>query len=96
MAFQSMLREAAVNKLSPKNFVTFRTSSLTMTFKEDMSWTLDGEAGGIHRKVTVRNHKQAVSFIIMPDDKTAEQQLTHALENEKALTDGEETADADK
>ena len=84
MALQSLLREAALNKLSKKNFVTFRTSKLTMTFDEDMSWTLDGEAGGVHRKVSISNHKQAVSFIVMPDDKTAEQQLDHALATEKA------------
>ena len=83
LALQSLLREAALNKLSEKNFVTFRTSKLTMTFEEDMSWTLDGEAGGIHRTVSIRNHKQAVSFIIMPDDKTAEQQLVHALDDKK-------------
>ena len=83
IALQSLLREAAMNKLSKKNFVTFRTSKLVMTFNEDMTWTLDGEAGGAHRQVNIRNHKQAVSFIVMPDDKTAEQQLVHALANDK-------------
>ncbi len=85
MAFQSMLREAAVNKLSDKNFVTFRTSRLTLTFNEEMPWTLDGESGGTHRRVEIKNHKQAVSFIVMPDDKTAEQQLINALANDKGI-----------
>ncbi|MBR6872051.1 MAG: YegS/Rv2252/BmrU family lipid kinase [Ruminococcus sp.] len=83
LAFQSLLREAAINKLSEKNFVTFRTSKLEMIFEENMAWTLDGEAGGVHKKVNIQNHKQAVSFIIMPDDKTAEQQLALALEHDR-------------
>ena len=88
MAVQSLLTEAALGKLSDKNCVTFRTSRLNMVFEDDISWTLDGEAGGVHRKVSIRNHKQAVSFIIIPDDKTAEQQLVHALDDKES---GEDT-----
>ena len=83
MAVQSLLTEAALGKLSDKNCVTFRTSNLNMVFEDEISWTLDGEAGGIHKKVSVRNHKQAVSFIIKPDEKTAEQQLNHALDEKE-------------
>ena len=85
IALQSLLREAAVNSLSEKNFVTFRTSKLRLIFDEDMPWTLDGESGGTHREVSIINHKQAVSFIVMPDDKTAEQQLVNALANDKGI-----------
>ncbi|MBQ7186687.1 MAG: diacylglycerol kinase family lipid kinase [Ruminococcus sp.] len=94
IALQSLLREAAMNKLSKKNFVTFRTSQLTMTFEDNMTWTLDGESGGTHKQVHIRNHKQAVSFIVMPDDKTAEQQLVHALAADKGYQI-EETDDED-
>ena len=83
-----------MNKLSKKNFVTFRTSQLTMTCEDNMTWTLDGESGGTHKQVHIRNHKQAVSFIVMPDDKTAEQQLVHALAADKGYQI-EETDDED-
>ena len=83
IALQRLLREAAINKLSEKNFVTLRTSKLVLTSEDKLSWTLDGEAGGVHKRVEIRNHKQAVSFIVMPDDKTAEQQLALALAHDK-------------
>lgn len=83
MALQSMLSEAALGKLSDKNFVTFKTSRVKMTSVADIPWTLDGEAGGVHHEVEIVNHKQAVRFVVLPDDKTAEQQLINALD-EKA------------
>lgn len=33
----------------------FRTEELTLESEEPVSWTLDGENGGSHRKVTIRN-----------------------------------------
>ncbi|MBR4554461.1 MAG: YegS/Rv2252/BmrU family lipid kinase [Ruminococcus sp.] len=94
MDLQRLLREAALNKLSSKDFVMLRSSRLILTFEEDMAWTLDGEAGGVHRKVVIQNHKQAVSFIVRPDDKTAEQQLINALTG-GTDSDPEEETDED-
>lgn len=86
IAFQSLLREAALNKMSEKNFVTFRTSHLKITSIADIAWTLDGESGGMHNKVEIVNHKQAVSIIVKPDGKTAEQQLIGALADDKGMS----------
>lgn len=86
IAFQSLLREAALNKMSDKNFVTFRTSHLKITSIADIAWTLDGESGGMHNKVEIVNHKQAVSIIVKPDGKTAEQQLIGALADDKGMS----------
>lgn len=38
----------------------FRASTLTVTSKEPVDWTLDGEFGGSHRKVVVENLKQEI------------------------------------
>ncbi|MBR1393703.1 MAG: diacylglycerol kinase family lipid kinase [Ruminococcus sp.] len=86
IAFQSLLREAALNKMSDKNFVTFKTSHLKISSIADIAWTLDGESGGMHNKVEIVNHKQAVSIVIKPDGKTAEQQLIGALADDKGLS----------
>lgn len=87
LAFQSLLTEAALNKPSDKNFVTFKTSRVKFTSNADIAWTLDGESGGLHTQVEIINHKQAVRFLIKPDSKTAEQTIVNALEANAEYTD---------
>ncbi|MBQ7066821.1 MAG: YegS/Rv2252/BmrU family lipid kinase [Lachnospiraceae bacterium] len=44
----------------------FKTNKLVIETQEEIPWTLDGEFGGNHSKVTVKNEKQALKIII-PD-----------------------------
>lgn len=40
----------------------FKASSLTLESPEEVAWTLDGEFGGVHEKVTIENKCQAIEF----------------------------------
>lgn len=40
----------------------FRTDRLTIESGEPIAWTLDGEYGGSHKKVTIRNRHKAISI----------------------------------
>lgn len=40
----------------------FRTDRLTIESREPIAWTLDGEYGGSHEKVTIRNRHKAISI----------------------------------
>lgn len=91
LALQSLLSDAALKKLSEKNFVTFKTSHLRITSVADIPWTLDGEAGGMHHEVEITNHKQAMRFVVLPDDKTAVQQLINAQNSELKLQTPEDS-----
>ncbi len=42
----------------------FKASSLTITSDEEVAWTLDGEFGGKHKKVSIQNYKQALQIRI--------------------------------
>ncbi len=42
----------------------FKASSLTVTSDEEVAWTLDGEFGGKHKKVSIQNYKQALQIRI--------------------------------
>lgn len=44
----------------------FKTSEITFESEEEIPWTTDGEFGGNHKKVCIRNMKQAVE-IRVPD-----------------------------
>lgn len=57
---------AAVIKQTPddKYFYQFRTSHVTMSFGEEVPWTLDGEYGGDHGQVEIHNRKQALTILV--------------------------------
>ena len=71
----SILAEAAINKLTGPSFVTFKTSRLTVKSKQPLAWTLDGESGGVHDDVEIRNLKQAIRLKIGFNEITAEQEF---------------------
>lgn len=60
----SLIANAAINNLSDKSFVTFKSSKVTFRCEHEIPWTLDGEAGGHHKEVTIINHRKAVSLIL--------------------------------
>lgn len=47
-----------------KMIQTFKTSSLSIKCEEDISWTLDGEFGGQHRNVEIKNLKNIVEIML--------------------------------
>lgn len=49
---------------SPKHFYNIKTSKLKITCKDDVSWTVDGEAGGVYNEIEIINHKQAINIIV--------------------------------
>ncbi len=46
----------------------FKSSEIFFESAEEIAWTLDGEYGGSHRKVTIRNCERAIE-IIVPEEK---------------------------
>ncbi len=42
----------------------FKASNVTIEADEDIAWTLDGEYGGSHRTVSIKNEKQALHLIV--------------------------------
>lgn len=42
----------------------FKTSQITFECTDEVPWTLDGEYGGHHRKVTIQNEMQAIEIIV--------------------------------
>lgn len=46
----------------------FKASEITVESKEPLSWTLDGENGGAHEMVTIRNLYRAVDILVNCDE----------------------------
>ena len=52
-----------------KMIEAFKTSALTVIAEEEIPWTLDGEYGGEHTRVEIRNMKHAVEIMLPVNDK---------------------------
>ncbi len=50
----------------PEYMYYFQSESIQISASEPVAWTLDGEAGGAHKEVEIRNLKQAVSLLVPP------------------------------
>ena len=73
LELNKLIADAALNKLNEPNFITFKTAELRITSNAEIAWTLDGESGGTHREVVIKNRKQAIRLVLRPNDHTAEQ-----------------------
>lgn len=56
-------------KINTDYMECFKTAQISFEASEPLPWTLDGEYGGNHRKVTVQNIKQAIGIRVPSDDK---------------------------
>lgn len=87
IALQQAINDALINKLSPKNYLTFKTAQVTFKTEEPVSWTLDGEAGGAFTETTITNCRRAIQLMIPPNDSTDQQKEINELHRLKALQD---------
>ncbi len=74
IALQQTLNDALLNRLTTKNFLSFKSAKVKFTSVEPIAWTLDGEAGGAYTESLAINCRRAIKLIIKPDDKTDQQQ----------------------
>ena len=49
---------------STDSIYTFKADRISIKSLEEIPWTLDGEYGGIHSEVEIRNEKQAVQIMV--------------------------------
>ena len=64
MELNQMLISLSTNNWDAKNVFSFKTSKLKSESRKEVAWTLDGEFGGNHKKVTIKNDNKALNIII--------------------------------
>lgn len=63
----NLIMAALINRnINADCMYCFKTSALRISSGEEVAWTLDGEFGGEHKEVEIRNQRQALS-IKVPD-----------------------------
>jgi diacylglycerol kinase (ATP) len=66
LKLQRVLNGLLTQKYDEKYLKFFHTAKIKFLFPDEISWTIDGEAGGMHKEVTLENRPSAVRFIV-PD-----------------------------
>lgn len=57
-----------VGTTDSKMIEVFKTTELTIECEEEISWTLDGEFGGLHKNVRIKNLKHVVQIMLAKND----------------------------
>lgn len=60
----SILAALAIQNIDTEYMYSFKSGKLLVESEEEIAWTLDGEFGGAHRKVTLTNEKQAMDIMV--------------------------------
>lgn len=61
-----LLGAIVMKQINPQRMYSFKSGSVKFESEEEIPWTLDGEFGGAHREVVVKDKKQALNIMI-PD-----------------------------
>ena len=78
-----------IKQIDSKHMYSFKAGEVTFESLEEIPWTLDGEFGGEHDCVRVRNWKQGMRIMVKPE---MIQQLSvkDRIENTELLEESEE------
>lgn len=64
MELNSILAALTIQNIDTEYMYSFKSGKLFIESEEEVAWTLDGEFGGAHKKVTLINERQAMDIMI--------------------------------
>lgn len=67
MELNEILGALALRKINPKRMYSFKTNEVHFETEEEIPWTLDGEFGGVHEEVVVKDCQKALEIMVKPE-----------------------------
>ena len=67
MELNEILGALALRKINPKRMYSFKTNEVHFETEEESPWTLDGEFGGVHEEVVVKDCQKALEIMVKPE-----------------------------
>ena len=67
MELNEILGALALRKINPKRMYSFKTKEVHFETEEEIPWTLDGEFGGVHEEVVVKDCQKALEIMVKPE-----------------------------
>lgn len=68
LELQAIITALLVESFDTEYMYTFKTKKITFECEEEIPWTLDGEFGGQHEKVKIKNQQQALQIMVESKD----------------------------
>ena len=59
-----LLGAILMKQINPQRMYSFKSGNVRFECEEEIPWTLDGEFGGKHREVVIRDKKQALKIMV--------------------------------
>lgn len=67
MELNEILGALPLRKINPKRMYSFKTNEVHFETEEEIPWTLDGEFGGVHEEVVVKDCQKALEIMVKPE-----------------------------
>lgn len=67
MELNELLGAIVMKQINPQRMYSFKSGEVRFESEKEIPWTLDGEFGGTHREVVVKDKKQAISIMVRQD-----------------------------
>ena len=65
---QDILVSLVNREMNSRYIETFKADKVEFLSEVPIPWTLDGEDGGIHQEVMIRNYRQAISIMVKKEE----------------------------
>ena len=62
-----LLGAILMKQINPQRMYSFKSGCVRFECLDEIPWTRDGEFGGKHREVTIRNKKRALNIMVRPE-----------------------------
>lgn len=60
--FQAIINSLLISEINEKYMYCFKASEIKITSQTEIPWVLDGEFGGNHKQVIIKNHQKAIQI----------------------------------
>ena len=68
IALQEIIGALLSSQINTKHIYSFKTGEIHFESVEEIPWTLDGEFGGEHDSVCIKNAKQALKIVVPEEE----------------------------
>ena len=67
LELNDLLGAIMLKQINPDRMYSFRSGCVRFESLEPIPWTLDGEYGGSHEEVTIKNNRQVLQIMVRPE-----------------------------
>ena len=67
LELNELLGAIVMKQINPQRMYSFQSGNIEFECEEEIPWTLDGEFGGAHREVVIKDKMRALKIMVRQD-----------------------------